>query len=139
MIEVVAVLVLLGIVAINVLPRFSGREGIAEYALRDELVAAYRIAQQRATYDHSGACYSLAIDANQFEPRRDGSFFGSVGRVLFSGDYSGLSVTPTGSISFDGLGNAYSGSTCSGTGYSGNLAVGSITVTVFPTGFIRQN
>lgn len=139
LIELVAVLVLLGIVSVVVLPRFLGRDGFAEYALRDELVAAYRIAQQRATYDHSGACYSLGIFSDRIEPQRNGSPFGNVGQVYFSGDYSGLNVTPPGSISFDGLGNAYSGLGCGGTAYSGNLTVGSISVTVYPTGFIRPN
>lgn len=137
LIELVAVLVLLGIISISVFPRFSGRDGLAEYALRDELLAVLRFAQHRATFDHSGACYRVSITSGGFEPQRDGSFFGSFGQVSFSGDYSGLSVIPTGFIYFDGLGNVVTA--CGGvtTGSNITLSIGAAQVIVYPTGFIK--
>lgn len=144
LIELVAVIVLLGIVLVLVLPQFSTRGGVAEYALRDELIAAYRYVQQRATYDHSGVCYSLSVTATGFEPHRDGSFFEQYGQVSYVGDYSGLDVSTGGSnvftLYFDGLGNV-SQASCGGAPPGGTLTLstGSASATVYATGLISVN
>lgn len=140
LIELVSVLVLLGIVAVSVVPRFSSREDVADYALRDELIASFRLAQQRATYDHSGACYRLNITASGFEPQKDGASFGAAGTVSFSGDYNGLSVSPAGPLYFDGLGNV-SQASCGGAPLAATLplTIGNTGVSVYSTGFIRAN
>lgn len=137
LVELVAVIVLIGILSIVATSIFSNRDGFADYALRDELIAAYRFVQQRAMYDHTpGVCYSLAITGTGFEPRQDGVIFGSQGQVTFSGDYAGLSVEPVGNIYFDGLGNA-DGDDCGGSALNLTLTVGSAVAEVFPTGYIR--
>lgn len=108
LVELVAVIVLISILSVSILPRFTSSDGFAEYAVRDQLVSAFRLSQQRAMYDHSGNCYRLNIDANGFGSQRDGAYFGPVGEVNFSGDYSDISVSPASPIYFDGLGNAFS-------------------------------
>ncbi len=109
LVELVAVIVLLSILTASVIPRFTSRDGFAEYAVRDQLISAFRLSQQRAMYDHSGNCYRLNIDADGFGSQRDGVYFGPVGEINFSDDYSNISVTPASPIYFDGLGNAFSG------------------------------
>lgn len=138
LVELVAVVVLLGVLATYSATKFSGRQGYSDYALRDQLVSSYRFAQQRAMYDHTaGACYSLDISATKFEPQFNGTFFGDYGQVAFVGDYSGISVTPT-TFYFDGLGNV-STANCGGTPVVNPLvlAVGATSVEIYPTGFIR--
>lgn len=139
LIELVTVIVLLGIVSVAVVTRFSGNDGFADYALRDELIASYRYAQHWATFDHSGDCYSLEINSAGFEPQQNGSTFGKYGQVSFSGDYAGLSVD-TAELYFDGLGNVRQ-SSCGGATLSSPLTlnVGNTSVTVFSTGFIKAN
>lgn len=62
LIELVAVMVLLGILAAYAVPRFGGTDTFDAYAAQDQIIAGARLAQQRAMYDHSvGACYSLDI------------------------------------------------------------------------------
>lgn len=61
LIELVAIIMVIAVLSITVLPKFSGRSGLAEYALRDQLITLARHAQQRAMFDHSGACYRLLI------------------------------------------------------------------------------
>jgi len=141
LIELVAVIILMGILAVVVLPKFSSRQGFTEYALRDQLISAFRLAQQRAMYDHSGSCYSLAIDALGFGPRRDGvTITEPVGDIPFAGDYDGMSVSPAGTIYFDGLGNTYSGD-CGVTPLLAartlTVAPGTVALSIFPTGYIK--
>ena len=139
LVELVAVIVLIGILSVAVSSVFSKRDDFSAYALRDELISAYRIAQQRAMYEHGGGtCYSLSITNAGFEPQRDGVFFGDKGQVAFAGDYAGLSVSPAPTtIYFDGLGNHTA--VCGSTIVSGttSLMIGSVGVDIYPTGYIK--
>lgn len=140
LVELVTVMILLGILATVVLPRFSSRDGYAEYAVRDQFISAFRYAQQRAMYDHSGTCYRLNIDAVGFGPQRAGVDFGPVAAVSFTGDYRGISLSPQQPIYFDGLGNSYSDD-CSATAlldpYIITFNDSGIQVQVYSTGFIE--
>jgi len=112
LIELVATIVLLGILAVNVAPKFTGRSGMAEYALRDQIISTIRFAQQRAMYDHSGNCYTVFIDSLAVSAMKNGALITSTEAILFSGDYQGLSATPM-TLSFDGMGNVKNnGSDC---------------------------
>lgn len=145
-IELVAVIILIGIISTVVVARFPARDGFVEYAVRDQLISAFRYAQQRAMYDHSGNCYRLNIDGNGFGPQREGSYFGVEGEVSFSGDYSGLSITPATAIYFDGLGATYSvdcGDTpIANPGVFNPLLLtvnpGGLSIEVYSTGYIRE-
>ena len=61
LIELVATIMVIAVLSITVLPKFSGRSGLAEYALRDQLISLAQQAQQRAMFDQSGACYLLFL------------------------------------------------------------------------------
>ncbi len=136
LIELVSVIVLLSVLTVSIAPRFTSRDGFAEYAARDQLVSAFRTAQQRAMVDHSGNCYRLNIDTTPggegFGPQREGAYFGPVGKIAFSGDYSNVSVTPALAIYFDGLGNTF----LDGCGV--NPLVGSTVLAIQPAGIQVQ-
>ncbi|ARN73587.1 pilus assembly FimT family protein [Oceanicoccus sagamiensis] len=144
LIELVTVILLLGIVATVVLPRFSSRDGFVEYAARDQWISSFRFAQQRAMYDHSGNCYSMATASGGFGSQQEGAFFGPVGEVNYTGDYNGIEVTDDGDNSFDlffdGLGNVYS-TDCADTPISNPLEItvtpGDLVISIYPTGFIK--
>ncbi|MCP3908391.1 MAG: hypothetical protein GY712_10300 [Oceanicoccus sp.] len=139
-VELVVVILLLGIISTFILPRFTSRDGFAEYAIRDQFISAYRFAQQRAMYDHGGSCYSVNIDSNGFRPFQDGATFGSFEEVEFSGDYEGLSISSAVEIYFDGLGNAYT-IDCGNTPVPNPLILtvnpGAVAIQIYPTGFIQ--
>ncbi len=134
-------MVLIGIVTVTVAPKFFSRSSLAEYALRDQLIASFRYAQQRAMYDQSGVCYQLDIQPSALGPQKNGSYLEPIGRVELSGDYAGLSVEPMQPIYFDGLGNAYSAD-CGDTPLSDpffyTITPLGIQVEIFSTGFIRS-
>ncbi|MBL4826892.1 MAG: type II secretion system protein [Spongiibacteraceae bacterium] len=144
LVELVAVIVLLGVLTVTVAPRFMGTDTFSQFAARDQILSAYRYAQQRSMLDRSGSCYQLLIDSTGFGPQRDGDFFGPVKQVLFTGDYSQISVTAT-AIYFDGLGNALSDSTaCNSDIISSPISITissagspSIVLEVFPSGYAR--
>ena len=117
LVELVTVLVLLGILTAAVAPRFSNRDGFSDYAVRDQIVAAARITQQRAMYHHSAnTCYRISVASNQLSVQRgtdddsDGVFTNYVNIGPTQNWVNGLqfegnaTVTPI-DIYFDGLGN----------------------------------
>lgn len=146
-IELVTVILLIGILATVVLPKFSSRDGFAEYAIRDQFISAFRFAQQRAMYDHGGPCYSIHIDNNGFGSNKDDVPFGPMAEIDFTaGDYAGFTIERDGStapsIYFDGLGNAYTDE-CSDTAPAVDdplrltIEPAGIDVEIYSTGFIR--
>jgi MSHA pilin protein MshC len=159
LVELVALIVLLGILSAVILPKFSGRSGFAEQALADQLVASLRYAQQRAMYDQRGAqgiCYRLLIDTNGFVVQRlnnqntattaddvveaVGPAAAHTASILGSSDYRDVSVTPATEIVFDGLGNALgaTGGSCAGVPTATTIIVSgstSLSVHVSSTGY----
>lgn len=67
LIETVTVIILLGILAVAALPKFSGTRGYEAYAYRSQLVAALRLTQQRAMQQiGTGLCYQIVVEANRY-------------------------------------------------------------------------
>lgn len=144
LIELVATIMVIAILSITVLPKFSGRSGLAEYVLRDELMSLAQHAQQRAMFDQSGACYGLSIQADNAELQRNGMLINSQSRINFTGDYSGLSAT-AGMLYFDGLGNLLIGGVDCATSNNPNTALSiainggnAIAIIIHPTGYIQR-
>lgn len=65
LIELVAVVALLGIIAISIVPRVSGSNSAEVLVLKDQLLAAIRFTQQKAMFDNQ-RCYRLRFSANDF-------------------------------------------------------------------------
>ena len=140
LIELVSVVVLLGILALVALPRFLSRDGFADVALRDQLISSFRYAQQQAMYDQSGTCYRLRIDGNGFAAEQGVTSIGPIGEITFTDDYAGLSIAPSQSLYFDGLGNTFT-TDCGDTPVADPLilSVGTTGVSIYSTGYIRAN
>ena len=144
LIELVATLMVIAVLSVTVLPKFSGRSGLSEYALRDELISLAQHAQQRAMFDQSGACYGLRIQANNAELQRNGALVDSQSRINFTGDYSGLSATAS-MIYFDGLGNLLTSGVDCATSNNPNSALtiainggNAIAIIIHPTGYMQR-
>jgi MSHA pilin protein MshC len=72
LVELVAIIVVLGILSISVVSKFSTTGSFAERTVRDRIVAIARYAQQRAMYDQNPAhCYRLQINATDYGAQRD--------------------------------------------------------------------
>ncbi len=64
LLELVIVMLLLGTLAVYVVPRFLGRGGFDEYVLRDRLLASLRLVQMQAMQERSqDRCYQLVLDS----------------------------------------------------------------------------
>ncbi len=153
LVELVTTIILIGIIAVTVAPRFTGAGTYSEYALRDQFISAFRFAQQRAMYDHQvQSCYRVLVEAGQLGPQRsfDGGatfeYFGP--NSLNSGADSQHKITSpftmtAATIYFDGLGNAISSATtpCVGTPARMQVSISdevTLHSCVLSTGFVEK-
>jgi len=149
LIELVAVMVLISILAVFVVPKMTGTSGLDEYIVRDQLISALRFAQQHAMYDQAtGHCYRVNTTVHRYAVERStdsGATFNPMSDfALGDGDASVISALDKVTLSiqtqrFDGLGNPVAA--CGGAN-SGNQAisiVGSTTVSlcIYSTGYVR--
>lgn len=141
LIELVATIMVIAILSVTVLPKFSGRSGLAEYVLRDEIMSLAQHAQQRAMFDQSGACYSLRIQTDNAQLQRNGALINNQSRIDFT---DGLSATAS-MIFFDGLGNLLTGGVDCATSNNPNSALSiainggnAIAIIIYPTGYIQR-
>lgn len=141
LIELVATIMVIAVLSVTVLPKFSGRSGLAEYVLRDELMSLAQHAQQRAMFDQSGACYGLRIQADNAELQRNGALINNQSRIDFT---DGLSATAS-MIFFDGVGNLLTGGVDCATSNNPNTALSipinggnAIAIIIHPTGYMQR-
>ena len=141
LIELVATIMVIAVLSVTVLPKFSGRSGLAEYALRDELISLAQHAQQRAMFDQSGACYGLRIQTDNAQLQRNGALINNQSRIDFT---DGLSATAS-MIFFDGLGNLLTGGVDCATSNNPNTALSipinggnAIAIIIHPTGYMQR-
>jgi MSHA pilin protein MshC len=130
LIELIAVIVLLGVISVSVAPRFLGSDSFSSYTVRDQIITAARLAQQRAMYDHSGNCYRLQISGGFISVQDSASTYTNLGpdQSWVAGLAIDGSVTVNGgadiSIYFDGLGNAIgTSSDCGGSPVSTPITI----------------
>lgn len=65
LIELITVIILIGILAVSVLPKFDGTASYEAHTQRAQLISALRLTQQRAmqqTDDSDGYCHQLIFD-----------------------------------------------------------------------------
>lgn len=150
LIELVAVIVLLGIVTVSVTPKFASRDGYSDYAARDQIIAAARFSQQRAMYDQSlNTCYRLSISGNRINTQQgvdsgSGYSYSNIGpsESWLAGIpiESGAAVNDI-DIYFDSLGNAIPVALdCAGTPSNITIMVQSTSnpqVCIYATGYIQ--
>ena len=141
LIELVATIMVIAVLSVTVLPKFSGRSGLAEYVLRDELMSLAQHAQQRAMFDQSGAFYGLRIQPDNAQLQRNGALINNQSRIDFT---DGLSATAS-MIFFDGLGNLLTGGVDCATSNNPNTALSipinggnAIAIIIHPTGYMQR-
>jgi len=67
LIELVITIVIVGILAITIIPRFISSSELKPYSYRDQLLTTLRHAQYMAMSDRStGACYQVHIESKRF-------------------------------------------------------------------------
>ena len=141
LIELVATIMVIAVLSVTVLPKFSGHSGLAEYVLRDELMSLAQHAQQRAMFDQSGACYGLRIQADNAELQRNGALINNQSRIDFTDGLSGTASM----IFFDGVGNLLTGGVDCATSNNPNTALSiainggnAIAIIIHPTGYMQR-
>lgn len=101
LLELVVLIVIIGILAATVLPRFGGKHGFEERALRDQLVAALRYAQKSAVAARRTVCVTFSTAPSKVDfsiSSNYGASNCSTGGSLAGPDGTNLSVNASGSI-----------------------------------------
>ena len=66
LIELVTVIILIGILAVNVVPKFSGSSSFEAHPYRVQLMAALRLTQQRAMQQTNGVlCHQVILESTR--------------------------------------------------------------------------
>lgn len=106
LVELVLVIVIAGVLAVVAAPRFSGG-GFGSRAAAGELIEAIRYAQAMTLSQGGVSVFSVRIDSSGYEVLRDGNpTRGPMGNSagFTDDDWSGVAVSPTGTVSFDARG-----------------------------------
>lgn len=135
LIELVVTMIVIGILAISVLPRWMGNSGFDERAFRDRVVAGLRYAQKSAIAARRTTCatFSAAPASVSFRvSTNNGAVNCAVGAALIGHDANPLVVTAPNGVSFaalpadvvfDGGGRAATAAAISITGLDASLAI----------------
>ena len=102
LLELIIVVIVLAILSSYVFTRFSSSTSYRLDALAEQLVAAGQLTQQLAMNDSQRA-FLLDIQNSQINILVDGATFSAANEFPITVD-SSISLSPTGTISFDGLG-----------------------------------
>lgn len=145
LIELIIVIVLIGILAVYIAPRFSDKSGFADYATQDLIISAARLAQQRAMYNHSrNACYRMNISSGTiYIESYNGSSYTRIGPAGWrDGVEIDSSVSLADSIAyFDALGNVLDNTAlCAGSPQTQSVLISGgsgLKVCLFSTGHIQ--
>ncbi len=63
LIELVVTMIIIGILAVTILPRFTGPQGYEEYTYRTQAIAILRNVQTKAMQQSVGGCHDILVDA----------------------------------------------------------------------------
>lgn len=144
MIELVTVMVIIGALAVFVVPRLNP-SGFERYAFRNELLAAVRYAQKTAMasgcdvavrLDASADRYEVLVRANatEIDECGDGGFTEALRHPAAGGVYAGtapagVNITPNqpGYLVFDGFGAHAGGPTTIGFAGGGSIRIDDVT------------
>jgi len=135
LIELVVVIVLLGIVAAVVMPRWRGGSGFEERALHDQVVAALRYAQKSAVAARRTVCVSFSTSPSKVDFSISSTYPAancSIGSLLAGPDGTNLSIAASGSIAitssassltFDAAGRPSAAASITVSGLPASLAI----------------
>lgn len=100
MIELIVTLIVVGILAVVILPRWNGTSGFDERGFRDEIVAGLHYAQKSAIAAHLTVCVTFAATTATFSYSSFGAANCTGGSPLPGPDGKDFTVTATGSAAF---------------------------------------
>lgn len=101
MTELIVVIVIAGILAAVVLPRWQGETGFEERGFRDEVMSALRYAQKAAVASHRRVC--VTFTTTTLSAKMDTTFgAGDCAVTLIGPSGNALAVTASGSAQFSG-------------------------------------
>lgn len=135
LVELVVVIVLLGIVAAVVMPRWRGGSGFEERALHDQVVAALRYAQKSAVAARRTVCVSFSTSPSKVDFSISSTYPAancSIGSLLAGPDGTNLSIAASGSIAitssassltFDAAGRPSAAASITVSGLPASLAI----------------
>lgn len=135
LIELIATMVIIGILAAVLLPKWGGSSGFDERGFRDQMVAGLRYAQKSAIASRRTVCASFSASPAQVSFRISTAYPAAdctTGSALIGPTSSALVVTATGntsfaalpaSIIFDAAGRPGSGATINVSGLPASLAI----------------
>lgn len=106
LIELVAVIVIIGILAVVMLPKWTGSSGFDERGFRDRVVAGLRYAQKSAIASRRTVCASFSSPPARATfniSTANGAANCAVGSALVGPDTNPLVVTATGNVTFAAL------------------------------------
>jgi MSHA pilin protein MshC len=106
LIELVAVIVIIGILAAVMIPKWSGTSGFDERGFRDRVVAGLRYAQKSAIAARRTVCASFSSPPASVTfaiSTANGAADCAVGNPLSGPDANPLVVTATGNVTFSAL------------------------------------
>ncbi len=63
LIELVVTIIIIGILAVTILPRFTGTQGYEEYTYRAQAIAILRNVQTKAMQQSVGGCHNIVVDS----------------------------------------------------------------------------
>lgn len=105
MVELVVTIMVIGILAVNILPRWSGSSGFDERGFRDRVVAGLRYAQKSAIASRRTVCatFSSPPASVTFSLAAFGAVNCAVSIPLVGPESTPLVVTATGGVNFAAL------------------------------------
>ena len=106
LIELVVSLVIIGVMAVVIIPRWNGTSGFGERAFRDRVVASLRYAQKAAIATRRTTCASFSPSPASVSFRistNNGATDCSTGSALVGPDGNALTATASSGISFSAL------------------------------------
>ncbi len=126
LLELVAVLVIVAILAAVLAPRFMGASGFTGQTTADKLLAAARYAETLA--QNQGVATSLVVGASSFSVTQNGAAVANPAQPSTSFIVSlpaGVTITPQTTVSFTrpGVPNATPTFTVAGTGFTASLYI----------------
>lgn len=106
LVELIAAMVIIGILAIAVAPRWSGNSGFDERGFRDRVATALRYAQKSAIASRRTVCATFSASPAQVSFRRSAANSAvdcSAGSQLVGPEGDPLVVTASGGVAFSAL------------------------------------
>ncbi|REL29000.1 type II secretion system protein [Thalassotalea euphylliae] len=126
LLELIVTIIIIGVLAVTALPRFTGTDGFEEYSYRTQAISILRNAQLRAMNQATNTCNTILIDnknlgipdngsCNGFSSNfgdRDNDFTRVTELKITSDNIQFSTVAPNNRITFDKQGVPSCGSNC---------------------------